>query len=161
MAHRGVFAPLRASTRTARLRIEPQAPDTGAGTESSPSRAADPSSHLPLSAVPSDRNAPEVPVAANALRRLRGLLLSQETALLIVPCSSVHGFGMTRPLETAYLAEDGTVLRTALLRPWRAHGLVRGSVAVLEAEPGSFARWGVETGVRVVPETALTAEAPA
>jgi uncharacterized membrane protein (UPF0127 family) len=68
---------------------------------------------------------------------------------------------MTRPLETAYLAEDGTVLRTALLRPWRAHGLVRGSVAVLEAEPGSFERWGVETGARVVPETAFTAEAPA
>ena len=153
MAHRGVFAPLRASTRTARLRIEsPEASLADADARPTTAPAAD---------APSDRTEPEVPVAANALRRLRGLLLSQETALLIVPCSSVHGFGMTRPLETAYLAEDGTVLRTALLRPWRAHGLVRGSVAVLEAEPGSFARWGVETGVRVVPETALTTEAPA
>ncbi|MGO1398442.1 MAG: DUF192 domain-containing protein [Brevibacterium yomogidense] len=143
MAHRGVFAPLRASTRIARLRIEPPAANAGADADDAPSPVPDPSS---------DRTAPEVPVAANSLRRLRGLLLSRETALLIVPCSSVHGIGMTQPLETAYLAEDGTVLRTAALRPWHAHGLVRDSVAVLEAAPGSFERWGITVGARVVPE---------
>ncbi len=136
MAHPGVFAPLRASIRTTRLHIEPA--EAGAGA-------------APGSGTGTPGASPEVPVAANALRRLRGFLLSGERALLIVPCSSVHGIGMTRDFETAYLDRDGTVLRTALLRPWRAHGLLRGSVAALEAEPGSFECWGISTGARVVP----------
>lgn len=140
MAHPGVFAPLRASIRTARLHIEPAASGTatasGSGTGSSGA-------------------SPEVLVAANPLRRLRGLILSGERALLIVPCNSVHGIGMTRALETAYLDRNGVVLRTALLRPWRAHGLVRGSVAVLEAEPGSFECWGISTDARIIPRTPL------
>src|SRR5690349_19792774 len=87
-------------------------------------------------------------VAEDRRSRRKGLLGrdSVEGALLLVPARSVHSLGMRFPIDVAWLDGDLTVLRTARLdrnrmtRPvWRSH-------AVLEAEAGAFARWGLQVG---------------
>lgn len=96
--------------------------------------------------VVSDRGTElDVPFAATYLRRLRGLLLGGDT-LLLHPCNSVHGFGMRRALDVAYIDQYGTVLDVAQLRPWRAHRPRRGAVAAWEAPLGRLGQLGVERG---------------
>lgn len=83
--------------------------------------------------------------AAGALDRMRGLLGTSPgdpecNAVLLLPCSSVHTFGMAYPLDLAFFGRDGTVL--AAFRAV-APGRVRshpGAVAVLEREaaPGPW-----------------------
>ncbi|WP_300343843.1 DUF192 domain-containing protein [Nesterenkonia sp.] len=87
----------------------------------------------------------EVPQAGTYLRRLRGLLFGGEQ-LLLRPCSSVHGIGMRRSLDVAYIAGDGTVLDVAALKPWRAHRPRRGAKAAWEAPEGTFAQLGLTPG---------------
>lgn len=87
--------------------------------------------------------------AGTALRRLRGLFFSDEPALLIVPCNSVHSIGFKRPLEVAYIDKEGEVLAVKDLKPWRMHMPVRSAFAVLEADPGRFEQWGVQEGTRI------------
>ena len=87
-------------------------------------------------------------VADQRAARRRGLLGRDgiEGALLLVPARSVHSIGMRFPIDVAWLDADLAVLSTARLarnrmtRPrLRAH-------SVLEAESGSFARWGLQVG---------------
>ncbi|WP_418277925.1 DUF192 domain-containing protein [Isoptericola jiangsuensis] len=89
--------------------------------------------------------------------RARGMLWRRTLppALLIRPCNSVHGAGMTVALDVALLDARGTVLEILLLRPWRVTRPRRGAVAVLEAPQGSFDSWGLTTGdvLRVRDET--------
>lgn len=46
--------------------------------------------------------------------RLRGFFASQPggCVLFIAPCRSIHTFGMRHPLDVAFCARDGTVLRS-------------------------------------------------
>jgi uncharacterized membrane protein (UPF0127 family) len=83
--------------------------------------------------------------------RSRGLLGRDgvDGALLLDPASSVHTFGMRFAIDVAFCDRRMQVLdivtmpRNRLGRP-----RVRGRV-VLEAEAGSFARWGVRVGDRL------------
>ncbi len=58
----------------------------------------------------------ECRVASRFLERLRGLLLTDPSSrdargLLLAPCSSVHTFGMSYPLDLVFLDRGGGVVR--------------------------------------------------
>lgn len=89
-----------------------------------------------------------VPYAGTYLRRLRGLLWGGDE-LLLQPCNSVHGFGMGKTLEVAYINSHGDVLEIVDLKPWRSHRPRRGARAAWEAPPGRFAELGVAVGMRL------------
>ena len=87
-------------------------------------------------------------VAATRAERRRGLLGRDgfEGALLLRPARSVHTLGMRFPLDVAWCDRDLQVLRIACLRPRRVSRPVLRAHSVLEAEAGSFARWGLAPG---------------
>ena len=87
-------------------------------------------------------------VAATRGERRRGLLGRDgiEGALLLPRARSVHSFGMRFPLDVAWCDRDLTVLRVARLPRHRLTRPVLGAHAVLEAEAGSFERWGLQPG---------------
>lgn len=75
------------------------------------------------------------------MSRLRGLLgrssLSEDAALLILPCKSVHTVGMKFAIDVVYLDISGNVLATHLhLVPYRSSRGPKGSYAVLEMSAG-------------------------
>lgn len=89
-----------------------------------------------------------VEVAESLRARTRGLLGrdSFEGVLLLRPAKSVHTFRMRFPVDAAFCDRGLRVLRVTTLRRnrlsrpvWRAH-------CVLEAEAGTFARWGLRVG---------------
>lgn len=90
-------------------------------------------------------------VAADRPARRRGLLGRDalDGALLLTPARSVHSFGMRFPIDVAFCDRDLNVLRTVLLRRNRLTRPVAGARSVLEAEAGSFARWGLVVGDRL------------
>lgn len=98
-----------------------------------------------------DRPVADVEVADTVLTRARGLLFRRALpeALLLRPCSSVHGAGMRVPLDVALLSADLAVLGTQVLRPWAVTRPRRGVTQVLEAPAGSFERWGLREGSRL------------
>jgi len=87
-------------------------------------------------------------VADDRRSRRRGLLGRDgiEGALLLVPARSVHSVGMRFAIDVAWLDGDLTVLRTVRLGRNRMTRPVLRSSAVLEAEAGAFARWGLQVG---------------
>jgi len=87
-------------------------------------------------------------VAEDRASRRTGLLGldSFEGALLLLPARSVHTLRMRFPLDVAWLDGDLNVLRTARLPPHRVTRPVLHARSVLEAEAGSFARWGLQVG---------------
>jgi len=66
--------------------------------------------------------------------------------MVLTPARSVHTLSMRFAIDVAHLAADGTVLRTKRMEPNRLGVPVWRSRAVVEAEAGSFARWGVRPG---------------
>lgn len=88
----------------------------------------------------------DVVVADTVLTRARGMLFRRRLpdALLLRPCSSVHGAWMWAPLDVALLSRDMRVLHVQVLRPWGMTRPRRGVTQVLEAPAGSFERWGLE-----------------
>ena len=101
--------------------------------------------------VVDDRPVAEVVVADTALTRTRGMLFRRvlPEALLLRPCSSVHGAWMRVPLDVALLSRDLRVLHVQVLRPWGMTLPRRGAAQVLEAPAGSFERWGLEVNSRL------------
>jgi uncharacterized protein len=87
-------------------------------------------------------------VADTRPARRRGLLGrdSIKGALLLVPARSVHTIGMRFPIDVAWLDRELNVLRTACMRRNRVSRPVLRAHAVLEAEAGAFARWGLVVG---------------
>jgi uncharacterized protein len=63
---------------------------------------------------------------------------------------SVFAFGMRFSLDVAFLSEDLTVLRMARVDPWRVVLPRRGVRSVVQAEAGSWERWGVQVGDQLV-----------
>jgi hypothetical protein len=59
---------------------------------------------------------------------------------------SVHTLGVSFPIDVAFLSGDLTVMRLAQLKPWRAALGGPNVRSVVEAEAGSFERWGVRVG---------------
>jgi uncharacterized membrane protein (UPF0127 family) len=83
-------------------------------------------------------------VAASRRDRRMGLLGRDgfEGALLIERTKSVHTLGMRFAIDVAHLDGEGLVLRVATMRPWRIGMPVAAARSVVEAEAGSFERWG-------------------
>lgn len=63
--------------------------------------------------------------------RWRGLRGSDPGDSIVIPGSSVHGFGMDRPLRVVALTRDFVVMRSAVLRPNRLMW-VRGAKWMIE-----------------------------
>jgi uncharacterized membrane protein (UPF0127 family) len=87
-------------------------------------------------------------VADTRSARRRGLLGRDavEGALLLRPTRAVHTLGMRFPIDVAWCDRDLVVLRTATLGRHRLSRPVLRARAVVEAEAGSFARWGLQVG---------------
>lgn len=87
-------------------------------------------------------------LATSRRDRRRGLtgVTEVRTPLVLRPCNWVHSVGMRATIDVAYVAVDGTVLHTQVLRPMRVAPMVRGAAFVIEAAAGSFGRWPLRTG---------------
>jgi uncharacterized membrane protein (UPF0127 family) len=92
------------------------------------------------------------PLEVASARRARGRgLLGRDGldgALWLPGVRSVHTIGMRFALDVAWIADDGLVRRTAEVLPGRLTAWHR-AAGVLEAEAGSFARWGLAPGAVV------------
>ena len=83
----------------------------------------------------------------NVYDRMRGLLYRPEpsagSGLLIDPCSSVHTFGMSYPIDVVFLDENLRVLRCIdSVAPWRMLAC-RGARMTLELRAGDANVLGV------------------
>lgn len=86
--------------------------------------------------------------AEGRAERRRGLLgrTGIEGAIWLARTRSVHTLGMRFPIDVAHVDASGTVVRTRTMVPGRIGRPVRRATAVLEAEAGAFARWGLAVG---------------
>lgn len=87
-------------------------------------------------------------LASTRRTRSRGLLGRDGIpgVLVIEPCRQVHTLGMRFEIDVAFCARDGRVLRVKTLAPMRLSPVVVRSKFVIEAEAGSFERWGLRAG---------------
>ena len=87
-------------------------------------------------------------VADSRTARRTGLLGRDhlEGALVLTPCRWVHTLGMRFPIDVAFLADDGTVVKTMQMQRQRVGVPVWRASLVIEAEAGAFARWGLRVG---------------
>ena len=87
-------------------------------------------------------------VADGRTAKRRGLLGrdSFEGAFVIERCRWVHTFGMRFPIDVAFVDAEGTVIKTMRMSRHRLGLPVWGARAVIEAEAGAFARWGLHVG---------------
>jgi hypothetical protein len=82
--------------------------------------------------------------AFESATRNKGLLgrdaLDPRSAMIIAPCSAVHTCFMRFPIDVAFVARDGRLIkmRTAVA-PWRITGAF-GAFAVIEFAAGTLAR---------------------
>ena len=95
--------------------------------------------------------AENVQIARTARARLKGLLgrdfLPEGEALSIEPCTSIHTFFMRFPIDAAFLARDGKVLRAiSSMPPWRATRIYPRAALVVEFPAGTLARTGTAEG---------------
>lgn len=90
-------------------------------------------------------------LAQGRAARRRGLLGRDgiDGALLLRPARAIHTLGMRFPIDVAWCDDDLVVLRVATVARHRLTAPVLGARAILEAEAGSFARWGLATGDRL------------
>jgi uncharacterized membrane protein (UPF0127 family) len=90
-------------------------------------------------------------VAPDGRARRRGLLGRDtvEGVLVLRPCRHVHTFGMRFPIDVAFCAVTGVVLRTCTLVPRRFSPIVPRSAFALEAAAGAFDRWRLRVGDQV------------
>lgn len=92
---------------------------------------------------------------ANTFRsRFKGLLgrsgMTEGEGLLIIPCRSVHTFGMRFSIDLVFLANDGRVVELVCeLAPGRLSQLCRDAVMVLELAAGRIAGRGIEIGDQI------------
>lgn len=82
--------------------------------------------------------------------RLKGLLgtdyLLAGEGLVIRPCSSIHTFGMSYPIDVIFVDADNQVLKTvSCMGPWQM-AACGGSRFVVELPAGMLVRTGTETG---------------
>lgn len=84
-------------------------------------------------------------------KRLKGLLgrrrMAPDEALVIVPCRSVHTFGMRFAIDVLFLDQNGRVVHLVhRLRPCRATPVVRAAHCVVELAAGRLAETGCRPG---------------
>jgi len=90
-------------------------------------------------------------VADTMFARMKGLIgrsgLESGQGMVLKPANSVHTFGMKFAIDVAFIDRRGRVLR--LLKemvPGRLGPIVLGSVCVVEAAAGEFAKAGLKEG---------------
>lgn len=93
-------------------------------------------------------------ITSNFLDRMCGLLfrpqLDTDEALLIMPCSSVHTFGMRYSIDLVYLDEALTILKTvSAIKPWRMSAC-SGARAVLELATNRIEQLSLVEGQQLV-----------
>jgi len=99
--------------------------------------------------------APTIQLANNPWTRLKGLLgtksLLDGEGLWIIPCNSIHMFGMRYAIDAVFISKDLRVVRVAAdLQPGKAVWPVKGAWSVIELPSGFAARHGVESGCELV-----------
>jgi len=97
-------------------------------------------------------------LATTRRERRRGLLGRDAIAgvLVLRPCRQVHTIGMRFPIDVAFCARDGRVLRIVTMREGRVSRIVWRARFAVEAAAGSFDRWGVRRGtILIVRESAV------
>jgi uncharacterized protein len=87
--------------------------------------------------------AEQVLTAFDSKSRRRGLLgidgFHQGSALIIAPTNAIHTWFMRFPIDVAFVARDGRVVKVRhQMRPWRMSGAIRG-YAVIEFPAGALA----------------------
>ncbi len=82
----------------------------------------------------------EIIIADNFFTRLRGLLfrkpLTQGEGLILIPCNSIHTFGMGYPIDVAFLDRDYRIVRLVRELPARKVRSASGARMVLELPAG-------------------------
>lgn len=100
------------------------------------------------------RDVATVELARSNAERRQGLLGRDglEGGLWLEPCRQVHTLRMRFAIDVAHVDRRGVVRGVRTMRPGRFGPLGLRTRAVLEAEAGSFAAWGLAVGsqVRVV-----------
>jgi uncharacterized membrane protein (UPF0127 family) len=98
----------------------------------------------------------DVELATTNRQRRKGLLGRDGLAggLWLEPCRQVHTLRMRFAIDVAYVDRRGRVLAVRTLPPGRMGPLLLRSRAILEAEAGAFARWGLAPGSTVRPAPA-------
>lgn len=86
-------------------------------------------------------------LAAGRSGRRQGLSGRTELeGVFVLPARSIHTFGMRFPIDVAFLADDGTVVRILTVRPNRVTRICRAARTAVEAPEGAFREWGVVPG---------------
>lgn len=90
-------------------------------------------------------------LADNYFTRLRGLIgrrtLHAGEALIIRPCSSIHTFFMSFPIEVLFVDEGNRIVRaTQAIAPWRIGPIVGSARYVVELPRGAVAASQTECG---------------
>ena len=93
-------------------------------------------------------------LATNFWQRFRGLMMRRPlppaTALLIVPCNSIHMCFMRFAIDAVYIDRDCRVLKVAAhLRPWLGLSVCPGAWGCIELASGEAARLGIAAGERL------------
>ena len=92
----------------------------------------------------------DIIAAFDSQSRRTGLLrhesFAEGSAMVIAPSNAVHTFFMKFPIDIAFVARDGRILKAcAGVRPWRMAGTLRG-YAVVELPAGTLARHETRAG---------------
>ncbi len=90
---------------------------------------------------------------SNFIERMLGLLgspaLKKDEGLLIVPCSSVHTFGMGYAIDLVFLDKQWNIVKTVnALKPWRISAS-RSANMVLELATGSLEQLQLTNGQKL------------
>ena len=101
--------------------------------------------------VAGDRVVASLEIAQTRRERRRGLLGRDgiEGAMLIDPARSVHTIGMRFAIDVAHCDRRLRVLKVRSMARHRFGLPVLRARVVIEAEQGSFRRWGIEPGVEL------------
>jgi len=88
--------------------------------------------------------------AFDSAARNKGLLgrdsLPEAAAMIIAPCSAIHTLFMRFPIDVAFVARDGRVVKVcASVRPWRI-AIAFGAFAAIEMPAGACARSNITRG---------------
>ena len=95
----------------------------------------------------------EVELADSRASRRKGLLgrdsLAPSSALILVPCFSIHTAFMRFPIDVVFVDRAGVVVRAVRhIGPWRAAASLRGH-AVIEMAAGSLESIDLQVGDRL------------
>ena len=99
--------------------------------------------------VLSDGRRVPLEIAGSRAARRRGLLGRDSVdggAMLLTPCRNVHTLGVRFAIDVAHLSAANEVLRVRTMKVNRLGPTVWRSCAVLEADAGAFAAWGLQVG---------------